>query len=226
MKKSAFLILTLYTSLRVFSQENYNTSVYKGNQYFEEKKFEEASTHYLKAVKENNKDFKALYNLANSFYKQGLYTDAISQYDKALKQSKTKDEKISSLYNAGNAHYQNQNIDEAIKHYKKALKLSPNNETILKNLKIAEKKKQKEREKNKQPEQENKKNLEGNQKQEEEKNNTGENPENAPKSPENKEKNTQEEKLLNKIEKKEKHAAKRILNNRGYNYPKSNKKDW
>jgi ubiquinone biosynthesis protein Coq4 len=53
----------------LFGQENYRTLVHEGNQKFDGKDYDGASSKYMEAVKSNDKDFTAHYNMGNALYK-------------------------------------------------------------------------------------------------------------------------------------------------------------
>lgn len=190
LKKYITYIMFLFLGiLSVYAQETFNTLIYKGNRSFDKRKYDEASSVFMDAVKQKNNDFGAHYNLGNSLYKNKLYDQAAAEYQKAQKLTNNPDEKAASLYNLGNTYLQNGNTEQAVNSYKNALKYDPNNKAILKNLQIAKKKKdQKEnkQQQNNQNNQEQKKqeqknqdqsNKEGDNKDQTDKNNTSKNQE-------------------------------------------------
>ena len=141
------------------AQESLNTLIFRGNRSFDKQKYGEATSTFSEAVKKNEKDFGAHYNLGNSLYKIKKYDEAIAEYQKAQKNTNNKDEKAASYYNEGNAHLQNGDGEKAVNAYKNALKYDPDNEAILKNLQIAKKKqKQKDNKQNQQNQQQNQQN--------------------------------------------------------------------
>ena len=143
----------------VKAQESLNTLIFRGNRSFDKQKYGEAISTFSEAVKKNEKDFGARYNLGNSLYKIKKYDEAIAEYQKAQKNTNNKDEKAASYYNEGNAHLQNGDGEKAVNAYKNALKYDPDNEAILKNLQIAKKKqKQKDNKQNQQNQQQNQQN--------------------------------------------------------------------
>ena len=143
----------------VKAQESLNTLIFRGNRSFDKQKYGEATSTFSEAVKKNEKDFGAHYNLGNSLYKIKKYDEAISEYQKAQKNTNNKAEKAASYYNEGNAHLQNGDGEKAVNAYKNALKFDPDNEAILKNLQIAKKKqKQKDNKQNQQNQQQNQQN--------------------------------------------------------------------
>ena len=140
----ARVLLVLYSLvfvMQVSAQVSSDVHTHRGNQSFEKGDFDDASYHYLKTLQDKSEDFRAQYNLGNTLYKKNQYSDAISTYQKALKNAKTKEQKTATLYNLGNAYFKNKQQKEAVDSYKQALKLDPNNQTILKNLQIALQKK-------------------------------------------------------------------------------------
>lgn len=166
--------------IAVKAQESLNALIFRGNRSFDKQKYGEATSTFSEAVKKNEKDFGAHYNLGNSLYKIKKYDEAIAEYQKAQKNTNNKDEKAASYYNEGNAHLQNGDGEKAVNAYKNALKFDPDNEAILKNLQIAKKKqKQKDNKQNQQnnqnnqnKNQDNNQNQQGDQNQENKNNNT------------------------------------------------------
>ncbi len=73
-------------------------------------------------------------NNANKAYQNGLYEEAVSIYEKVLKQGHTSAE---LYYNLGNAYFKANKIPSAILNYERALKLDPTNEDIIYNLKVS-----------------------------------------------------------------------------------------
>lgn len=76
----------------------------------------------------------SLFIKANHYYNEGLYNDAISNYQEIIQNGF---ESADLYYNIGNSFYKLNDMPNAILYYEKALKLDPNNEDILNNLKIA-----------------------------------------------------------------------------------------
>lgn len=197
----------------ILGQESNRIALYKGNQSFMNKNFDEASSHYLKAIEKNKENFDAHYNLANTLYRKKMYSDAISEYKKAIDFAQNNNDKKQVLYNLGNAQFLNKNKKEAIESYQKALKIDPKNKEILKNLRIVKKEVE---------EPKSNKNNSGQQPKEKQNNSPNQQENKKEKTP----KNEQEENLLKYIENKEQETAKRALNKSGYAQPQSNQKDW
>lgn len=240
----ARVLLVLYSLvfvMQVSAQVSSDVHTHRGNQSFEKGDFDDASYHYLKTLQGKSEDFRAQYNLGNTLYKKNQYSDAVSTYQKALKNAKTKEQKTAALYNLGNAYYKNKQQKEAVDSYKQALKLDPNNQTILKNLQIALQKKdskqQQQEQDQQQSQQQNNEQNKGekenpmdmyapeNDKLKKEQQEGQQQEENSNKEEPNQPKELEKE-LLRYIEERERHTAKRALGKQGYAQPQSNRKDW
>ena len=242
----ARVLLVLYSLvfvMQVSAQVSSDVHTHRGKQSFEKGDFDDASYHYLKTLQDKSKDFKAQYNLGNTLYKKNQYSDAVSTYQKALKNAKTKEQKTATLYNLGNAYFKNKQQKEAVDSYKQALKLDPNNQTILKNLQIALQKKdskQQQQEQDQQHSQQQQQNNEQNKGDKEnpmdmyapendkfrkERQDHQQQEDNSNKEEPNQPKELEKE-LLRYIEERERNTAKRTLGKQGYAQPQSNRKDW
>ena len=241
----ARVLLVLYSLvfvMQVSAQVSSDVHTHRGNQSFEKGDFDDASYHYLKTLQGKSEDFRAQYNLGNTLYKKNQYSDAVSTYQKALKNAKTKEQKTATLYNLGNAYFKNKQQKEAVDSYKQALKLDPNNQTILKNLQIALQKKdskqqQQEQDQQQSQQQQNNEQNKGekenpmdmyapeNDKLKKEQQEGQQQEENSNKEEPNQPKELEKE-LLRYIEERERHTAKRALGKQGYAQTQSNRKDW
>ena len=242
MARVLLILYSLVFVMQVSAQVSSDVHTYRGNQSFEKGDFDDASYHYLKTLQGKSEDFRAQYNLGNTLYKKNQYSDAVSTYQKALKNAKTKEQKTATLYNLGNAYFKNKQQKEAVDSYKQALKLDPNNQTILKNLQIALQKKDSKQQQQEQDQQQsqqqrnNEQNKGGkenpmdmyapeNDKFRKERQDHQQQEDNSNKEEPNQPKELEKE-LLQYIEERERHTAKRALGKQGYVQPQSNRKDW
>ncbi len=76
-----------------------------------------------------------LYKTANKLYQEGLYEDAIDNYQSVLNAGF---ESATLYYNLGNASFRSNKLGKARLYYEKALKLNPSDEDVLANLKYLE----------------------------------------------------------------------------------------
>lgn len=236
-------VLLIFCTVFFSAQKSYNTLVFEGNKEFDKKNYESSSSKYMEAIKMNEKDFSAHYNLGNSLYKRKMFAEATAEFEKAEKLATTIPDKAAALYNLGNTHMQTNNTKKAAELYKQALKQDPYNETIRKNYEIAmltEKEKQEEskqknnsgggggndedKDKNKGDEKGDTPQNQSGQGQKNKGEGEGDDPnknDNAGKMPKD-----LENSILNRVENKERETAKRILNKNSYSMPQSNEKDW
>jgi tetratricopeptide (TPR) repeat protein len=239
----SFIVVISFSGF-LFGQESYRNLVHEGNQKFDGKDYDGASSKYMEAIKSNDKDFTAHYNMGNALYKSKKYEEAKAEFEKAEKLSQTLPDKTAALHNLGNAYMQMNQPEKAADFYKKALKQDPYSEVTRKNYEIA---KLKEKEKEQQKNQENnsgkggggndqnkgddqkgdkdKKQDQGNGPQNEGKSDQGDNPKQNQNNEGRMPKNL-ENAILDKINEKEKETARRILNKNSYSMPESNEKDW
>ncbi|WP_228434725.1 tetratricopeptide repeat protein [Chryseobacterium defluvii] len=238
------LIVAFSFSSFLFGQNNYRTLVYEGNQKFNGKDYDGASSKYMEAVKSNEKDFTAHYNLGNALYKNKKYEEAKAEFEKAQSLSQTLPDKAAALHNLGNTYMQMNQPEKAADYYKQSLKQDPYNEATRKNYEIAKlKEKQNEQKKNQQNNagkggggnDQNKNNDQKGDKKDQQdqgngQQNKGESPQgNNPDQNQNNEGKMPkdlENAILNKVSEKEKETARRILNKNSYSMPQSNEKDW
>jgi len=233
-------IIAFMSSGFLFGQKNYRTLVYEGNEKFNGKDYDGATAKYLQAIKANDKDFTAHYNLGNALYKSKKYEEAKAEFEKAQRFSQTLSDKSAALHNLGNAYMQTKQPEKAAEFYKQSLKQNPYSEATRKNYEIA-KLKEKENEQ-KQQKQNNSdkggggKDQQQNDDQKGEQKEQGQGQQNQGKGqgndPNQKSDNETripkglENQILNKVSDKEKETAKRILNKNSYSMPESNEKDW
>jgi len=241
--KILFLSLMIFFSFSniLFGQKNYKTLVYEGNQKFNGKDYDGASSRYMEAVKSNEKEFTAHYNLGNALYKSKKYEEAKAEFEKAQSLSQTIPDKAAALHNLGNTYMQMNQPEKAADYYKQSLKQDPYNEATRKNFEIAKLKEKEKQQKDQESksgkggggdDQQKNKDKNGDPKKDQGKGqeNSGDSPEGDNPDP-NKNKQGKmpkdlENAILNKVSEKEKETARRILNKNSYSLPQSNEKDW
>lgn len=236
-------IIALLSSGFLFGQKNYRTLVYEGNEKFNGKDYDGASAKYMQAIKSNDKDFTAHYNLGNALYKSKKYEEAKAEFEKAQRFSQTLSDKSAALHNLGNAYMQMKQPEKAAQFYKQSLKQNPYSEATRKNYEIA-KLKEKENQQKQQKQNNSGKGGGGKDQQQNDdqkggpkdkkdqgqgQQNQGKGQGNDPNQKSNNEGRIPkglENQILNKVSDKEKETAKRILNKNSYSMPESNEKDW
>ena len=111
----------------------------EGNVLYEQKNFPEALDKYVEANDGKSHRQELAYNLANAFYQQKKYQEALQELEKAIASGNSSlNEKIH--FNRGNTFFQMGKYQEAIEAYKKALELDPGDKEAKHNLELALKK--------------------------------------------------------------------------------------
>ena len=165
--------IIILSTFQLFAQKE-NRYIREGNKEFFANQYGNSEVSYQKALDIDSNSYEANFNLADAFYKQKKYDEAIKKYSKLLKGQSDKS-KLSELhYNIGNAHFKKvekllagQKANEAIKEldksidaYKKSLMNNPNDKEAKYNLTFAKylKKKLEEQQKQNQNNKQNKDN--------------------------------------------------------------------
>lgn len=126
----------------------------EGNEYFRQKKFDEALKAYKSAQVENPDSPEIFYNIANAFAQQEKYEEAIKNYEEVLAKETSPEIKAHTYYNMGNCLYRMSELAEsngalpaAINHLKKsveaftqAIRLAPDDLDAKFNYELAKKK--------------------------------------------------------------------------------------
>lgn len=129
----AFTFLSLNARAMNFKKVYRNL---KGNHDFKMNDYENAQKSYEKNSVDYPNDENLHYNLANSFYKQNKYDEAMKEYNIALqKNNKSLEHKIH--HNIGNLFFEQEDYENAIESYKKSLISKPNQEDTRKNYELA-----------------------------------------------------------------------------------------
>src|SRR6478672_545527 len=124
MKRFIALILILPLASAINAQDS-NTLVNRGNQFYQQSQFDVAEIMYRKALKDNNKNFAAQFNLANSLQMQKKYEDAINVLERLADNTNEASLKSSVYYNEGVAYTKSKELEKSIEYYKKALVYNP-----------------------------------------------------------------------------------------------------
>jgi tetratricopeptide (TPR) repeat protein len=145
--------------------------VAEGNKHYRSEEIDKAKEYYDKALEIDPEEAAAVYNKANSLYRQGDYGAAIDAYKQAA--AKTRDRQLAARakYNLGNSYYKQaeglEKTEEKIEAFENGIdcwrqvqKMQPDHASAAKNieaarLKIQEAKKQQEQQQQNQPQDQN-----------------------------------------------------------------------
>jgi tetratricopeptide (TPR) repeat protein len=111
----------------------------EGNEKFAEKNYVDAEANYRLSQAKFKKKSIASYNLGTTIYKQNQPAEAKYQFEKAIKDAKTKPEKHQAYHNLGNSMMKEKDYSNAVEAYKNALRNNPSDEETRYNYALAKK---------------------------------------------------------------------------------------
>ncbi len=110
-----------------------------GNDNYSNKHYPKSEADYRIAGSKSESKIIPNYNLGNSLYKQKRNKEAITTFNKAITQAKTKEEKHQAYHNLGNAYMAIKNYKAAEEAYKNALRNNPKDNETRYNYAVAKK---------------------------------------------------------------------------------------
>src|SRR5688572_20852767 len=133
------IILTIFCSFLFFdiAAQSANSYILKGNELYQESKFDQAEIQYRMALETDPKNTTAKYNLANALQKQKKYNEALALLEEVSAATTDKKIKATTYYNHGVAHTKLKNLELSIESYKNALRNDPNDKEARENLQKA-----------------------------------------------------------------------------------------
>ena len=135
MRVILFLIVILINS-NSFAQ-NVNSTIRRGNDAYNNKKYKDAEIDYKTAIEKDAKSFAGNYNLGNTYYKKGNAEDATKQFMQAAGTTKDPIEQSKAYYNLGNSYLKSEKYQESVDAYKMALRQNPKDDDARYNLAYA-----------------------------------------------------------------------------------------
>lgn len=128
-----FLILMLSMGT-LSAQKKPNQLSARADQLYRDSNYTDAEEYYRKA-NAINPDFNSQYNIGNSLYQQGRFSEAKLAYERAASQKDAVDhKKAMAHYNLGNTQMNLQKYESAIDNYKESLRIQPNDQATKINL--------------------------------------------------------------------------------------------
>lgn len=100
----------------------------KGDDYFQQEKYEEAIEAYSETLSLQPSNVNALYGRARAKMEMGNYATAIEDYKEALTYD---DRNVKVLIGLGDVYYSQKNFDSALLYYEKATNFAPTNAYAL-----------------------------------------------------------------------------------------------
>jgi tetratricopeptide (TPR) repeat protein len=145
-----YILVTLFTLIatvsfsqekdkeaQLLAQKKANNYVYEANSLMGNDDFVSAEMAYRKAISEQATSVAGIYNLGNSYIKNGSFDEALYRLDEAAKAATSKSEKHKAYHNIGNVLMKNKKCKEAVEAYKNALRNDPTDDETRYNLGLA-----------------------------------------------------------------------------------------
>lgn len=128
----------IFISMHFLSHaQNANSTIRRGNDAYNNKKFKDAEVDYKSAVTAEPKSFAGNYNLGNAYYKQDNMEEAGKQFIQSAGTTKDAIEQSKAYYNLGNTYLKAEKYQESVDAYKMALRQNPSDEDARYNLAYA-----------------------------------------------------------------------------------------
>lgn len=138
MKHIIISIFIASLSLSVYAQAD-RQSIRRGNAFFHKQDYAKAEAEYLKAVKANENNAVAWYDLGCSYMMQGKDSLAVEAYNIAGEKETSKVRKAMAYHNIGVIMQNHQDYGQAITAYKEALRNNPADDETRYNLALCQK---------------------------------------------------------------------------------------
>ena len=112
-------------------------AIESGNQYYRTGAFSQAAAEYTRALQLDPSNKNALFNQANTLYRQDQKVEAVQQFTALSREATDKGIRARSFYNKGVILSQQKNLEESIEAYKNALRIQPDDREARENLQKA-----------------------------------------------------------------------------------------
>ncbi len=133
------MVIVLFAlSMTATAQTLTKVQTHKGNVAFNKKQDSLAIIHYKKAIASDSTNFKAHYNLGNTYFRQSKGLDAIKEYKKSAAHSPSKLIKKAINHNMGCVYYFSGQYDKAVDAFKEVLRAEPKDDRVRYNLAMAQ----------------------------------------------------------------------------------------
>jgi len=138
--KQFIIIIGLCLSGSVLYAQDAKTYVYKGNELYNQKKYDEAAADYNKSVGDKKMALQGNFNLGDALYKQKKFDDAAQHFTDIGSSANNSAVKAGAYHNLGNTLMQSKKYQESIDAYEKSLLNNPKDDQTRYNLAYAQEK--------------------------------------------------------------------------------------
>lgn len=149
MKKTLAILLLLLAPTLTWAQTASWRHMHHGNRDFNHNRFDQAEQHYLQALKANEKNARALFDLADAYLAKGNTQAALKKFEEAAKLETDPIYRSMSFHNQGVIYQtaaaksqqqeRQQYLRQAIDCYKQALRNDPHDDATRYNLALCQK---------------------------------------------------------------------------------------
>jgi tetratricopeptide (TPR) repeat protein len=147
---SGFVFLITPQVMKAQDEKEY---IRKGNKLYKKSEYSGSESMYRRAQSQEGSSADAGFNLGDALYKQGRFSEAATEFDRASEGYEDRASKAEGYYNLGNAFLKDQKYKESIGAYINSLKLKPDNPEAKYNLAYAQDQLKKQEEQQKQQDQ-------------------------------------------------------------------------
>jgi tetratricopeptide (TPR) repeat protein len=113
----------------------------QGNQFFAEKRYDEAIASYLQFLQANPKAYQVHFNIGNAYKEKGEMDKARAEYDQVMTAIKTESADLAgnelaakTLAALGETYLKEDNLEEAQKYFKNSIEIFPKDESLAYNV--------------------------------------------------------------------------------------------
>lgn len=122
-------LLIILAPIGISAQDD-RRSIRQGNRHFNENNFQEAEILYRRAISGNPQNYRGVFNLGSTLYRQNRHKEAADAFGRVLALDISDGQKASAWHNLGNSLLKSGDYAESVEAYKNALRLNPgDNET-------------------------------------------------------------------------------------------------
>ncbi len=97
-----------------------------------------AIINFKKAIASDSTNFKAHYNLGNTYFRQGMGQDAMKEYGKSVAHAPSRLIRKAVNHNMGCIYYFTKQYDKAVESFKESLRADPKDDRVRYNLAMAQ----------------------------------------------------------------------------------------
>jgi tetratricopeptide (TPR) repeat protein len=137
MKRIILICAILLQASVLFAQQE-KKDILKGNELYQQKKYNEAEANYRKALQRQKKNVVGSFNLGDALYKEKKFDQAGKQFTQIAASSKDRAVRAEAYHNLGNTLMQSKKLEESIEAYKKSLINNPKDDQTRYNLAYAQ----------------------------------------------------------------------------------------